>query len=150
MSDGPAEIEAESPAVFRSWLEENHAVESAVWLIFWKKVSGHPSIEWSEAVDVALCFGWIDSKVQSLDDWRYRQYFSPRKPGSGWSRINKGKVKALAAADLMAPAGLAAIDRAKKDGSWTLLDGPEAGVVPDDLATALDTAGARETFDGLT
>ena len=150
MSDDIAQIEAESSAVFRSWLEEHHETEPALWLIFWKKGSGHPSIQWSEAVDVALCFGWVDSKVQTLDDKRYRQYFSPRRPRSGWSRINKEKIRELAAAGLIAPAGLAAIDRAKEDGSWNLFDGPEAGVVPDDLAAALDTAAVRETFDSLT
>ena len=149
VSDGIAQIEAESPAAFRTWLEKHHETEPALWLIFWKKGSGHPSIEWSEAVDVALCFGWIDSKIQSLDDNRYRQYFSPRKPGSGWSRINKDKVRELTASGLIAPAGLAVIDRAKEDGSWTLFDGPEAGVVPDDLAAALDTAAVRQTFEGL-
>lgn len=150
MSDEIAQIEAESAAAFRTWLEEHHETAPALWLIYWKKGSDHPSIEWSEAVGVALCFGWVDSKMQSLDDKRYRQYFSPRRPGSGWSRINKDKVRDLTAAGLIAPAGLAVIDRAKEDGSWILFDGPEAGVVPDDLAAALDAAAVWEAFDGLT
>jgi uncharacterized protein YdeI (YjbR/CyaY-like superfamily) len=150
VSDEVAEIEAPDRASFRRWLDENHATEPAVWLIFWKKDSGHPSIEWSEAVDEALCFGWIDSKVQSLDEHRYRQYWTVRKPGSIWSKINKDKVAELTAAGLMRPAGIAAVERAKEDGSWTILDGPEAGIVPDDFAAAMDEAGVREVFDGFT
>jgi uncharacterized protein YdeI (YjbR/CyaY-like superfamily) len=147
MSDRIPEIEAPDRATFRSWLQENHATQQAVWLIFWKKGSGRKSIEWSEAVDEALCFGWIDSKVQSLDDQRYRQYWTARKPGSVWSRINKEKIAELTAAGLMSPAGLAAVERAKDDGSWTILDAPEAGIVPDDLAAAMSAAGVRGTYD---
>lgn len=147
MSDEVPVIEARDRATFRKWLEDNHATEQAVWLTFWKKGSGRESIEWSDAVDEALCFGWIDSKVQSIDDTRYRQYWSVRKPGSVWSRINKEKIAALTAAGLMAPAGLAAVERAKDDGSWTILDGAEAGIVPDDLAAAMDEAGVRKTYD---
>jgi uncharacterized protein YdeI (YjbR/CyaY-like superfamily) len=149
VSDDIVQIEAESAAAFRAWLEKNHESAPAVWLVFWKKNSGRPSIEWSEAVDQALCFGWIDSKVQSLDENRYRQYFTVRKRGSVWSKINKDKISELAAADLIAPAGWAAVERAKQDGTWNLLDGPEAGVVPEDLATALDAASVRSEFDGL-
>ena len=141
------EIEAVDRAAFRSWLEANHDSEPAVWLIYWRKSSGHPSIEWSEAVDEALCFGWIDSKVQSLDDNRYRQYWTVRKKGSIWSKINKDKIAHLTAAGQMHAAGIAAVERAKADGSWSILDGPEAGIVPDDFAAAMDEAGVRNTFD---
>ncbi len=150
MSNDIAEIEAADAAAFRSWLEENHDKANAVWLIFWKKDSGRPSIAWTEAVDQALSFGWIDSKVQSIDTDRYRQYFTVRKPGSVWSRINKDKIAELEAAGLLTPAGRAAVDRAKEDGSWTILDGPEAGVVPDDLAAALDAGEVRIVFDEMT
>jgi uncharacterized protein YdeI (YjbR/CyaY-like superfamily) len=88
--------------------------------------------------------------VQSIDENRYRQYFSVRKPGSVWSKINKEKIARLTAGGLMAPRGLASVERAKQDGSWTILDGPEAGIVPDDLAAALDEAGVRHVFEGLT
>ena len=144
------QIEATTAAEFRAWLEHNHATASAAWLVFWKKDSGHASVDWSDAVDQALSFGWVDSKVQRLDDERYRQYFSVRKPRSGWSKINKEKIARLTSDSMMAPAGIAAVERAKSDGSWTILDGPEAGLVPDDLATALDEAGLQETFDSLT
>ncbi|MDJ0924233.1 MAG: YdeI/OmpD-associated family protein [Acidimicrobiia bacterium] len=149
MSDDIQVIEAPDRAAFRAWLEENHATENAVWLIFWKKGSGRPSIEWADAVDEALCFGWIDSKVQSIDDSRYRQYWTVRKPGSTWSKINKDKVARLSQQGRMAPSGLAAVERAKQDGSWTILDGPEAGIVPDDLGTAMDATGVREAYNAL-
>lgn len=150
VSEEVVEIEAQDAAEFRAWLQANHGTSPAVWLIFWKKGSGHPSIVWGDAVDQALCFGWVDSKVQSLDAQRYRQYFSVRKPGSGWSRINKDKIERLTATGQMAPAGVAAVDRAKADGSWTMLDGPEAGIVPDDLANALHDAGVRSAYEDLT
>jgi uncharacterized protein YdeI (YjbR/CyaY-like superfamily) len=134
----------------RQWLADHHDTADAVWLVYYKKGSGRPSIDWPEAVDQALCFGWIDSKVRSLDDERYEQYFSRRKPGSPWSRINKDKVAELTAAGLMEPAGQEAIDRAQADGSWSMLDEVEAGVVPDDLAAALDASGGLAAFDGFT
>ncbi len=150
MSDEVPQIEARDGTEFRDWLAANHQTAPAVWLVYWKKGSGHPSIEWSEAVDQALCFGWIDSKAKSIDDKRFRQYFTVRKPGSVWSKINKDKIAKLEAAGLMMPAGTAAVERAKEDGSWTILDGPEAGIVPDDLGSAMDRAGVRDTFDQLT
>ena len=150
MSSTVQEIEAANAAEFRSWLEANHETASAVWLIFWKKESGHSCITWSDAVDQALCFGWVDSKVQSPDEKRYRQSLSVRKPGSTWSKINKDKIASLTEAGLMAPMGLAAVERAKDDGSWTVLDGPEAGIVPDDLSDALEEAGVRAAYDALT
>jgi uncharacterized protein YdeI (YjbR/CyaY-like superfamily) len=150
VSEEVVEIEAGNADEFRAWLQVNHVTSPAVWLIFWKKDSGHPSVEWGDAVDQALCFGWVDSKVQSLDEQRYRQYFSVRKPGSGWSKINKDKIERLTATGQMAPAGVAAVNRAKDDGSWAMLDGPEAGIVPDDLAAALDGAGVRSAYEELT
>jgi uncharacterized protein YdeI (YjbR/CyaY-like superfamily) len=120
-----------------------------VWLVFSKKGSGVPSISWSEAVDEALCFGWIDSKVQSIDGARYEQYFTLRKPTSPWSKINKDKIAELEAAGRLTPAGVAAVAVAKENGSWSLLDSAEALLVPDDLAAAFPDAAARSYFDGL-
>jgi uncharacterized protein YdeI (YjbR/CyaY-like superfamily) len=120
-----------------------------VWLVFYKKGSGTLSITRSEAVDEALCSGWIDSKVRRIDDDRYEQYFSRRKPGSPWSAPNKRKVTALEAADRIQPAGRAAIERAKRDGSWSILDEAEALIVPGDLASALAARDARGHFDRL-
>jgi len=150
VADDIERINAADGDEFRRWLADHHDTADAVWLLYYKKESGRPSIAWPEAVDQALCFGWIDSKVRSIDDERYEQYFCRRKPGSPWSRINKEKVAELTAAGLMEPAGQAAIDRAKGDGSWSMLDDAEAGIVPDDLAAALDESGGRDAFDGFT
>lgn len=150
-SDDVETIEPGSADDFRSWLAANHRDASAVWLMYWKKGSGRPSLSWPDAVDEALCYGWIDTKVQSVDDDRYVQYFAPRRPRSVWSRINKEKVERLVVEGRMTDAGLAVIDRAKADGSWTVLDAAEALIVPDDLAAALDAAqGARDFYESLT
>lgn len=117
---GIARITAVDGDEFRAWLHENHTTADAVWLMYFKKSSGKASIAWSEAVDEALCYGWIDSKSVSLDDDRYEQYFSPRKPSGPWSKVNKPKIRALEAADRMQPAGTAAIEAAKANGSWTI------------------------------
>ena len=114
-----------------------------MWLVYWKKRSGRASVTWDEAVDEALCAGWIDSKVQRVDDHRYRQWFSPRKPGSMWSRANKEKVERLRAEGRLLPSVGDAVDAAKADGSWHALDLSDALVVPDDLAAALDGDPAR-------
>jgi uncharacterized protein YdeI (YjbR/CyaY-like superfamily) len=137
------QISAPDAAAWREWLAENHDSADAVWLVFFKKGSGRPSVSWGEAVDEALCFGWIDSKVQKIDDDSYRQYWTRRKPRSVWSSINKGKVRRLTAEGRMTPAGLTGVAVAKANGSWIILDGPEAGVVPEDLAAALAAAGPR-------
>lgn len=122
---------------WRAWLKNNHKKEEAVWLIFFKKGSKTPNLDWSEAVDEALCFGWIDSVKRSIDDDRYKQYFSKRKPNSIWSRINKEKIDQLMAKGLMAEAGLKTIEIAKQNGSWTILDSVEALEIPEDLDNAL-------------
>jgi len=126
-----------SPQHWREWLQAHHAEKQSVWLIYHKKQSSTPSLTWSQAVDEALCFGWIDSRAQPIDGERYRQFFSRRKPGSGWSKINKAKVERLTAAGLMAPAGLASIEAAKQNGAWALLDDVEALRLPADLAQPL-------------
>jgi uncharacterized protein YdeI (YjbR/CyaY-like superfamily) len=97
-------------------------------------------LTYEEAVEEALCFGWVDSRGGRLDERRTRQFYTPRKPGSGWATTNKARVERLQAAGLMAPAGLAAIERAKANGSWTMLDDVENLVVPDDLVAALAAA----------
>ncbi len=127
----------ENRAQWRSWLDQNHAHAPCIWLIYYKKGSGKPSITYSDAVDEALCFGWIDSKVKSLDHEKYQQFFCPRKPTSVWSRVNKEKVALLITRGLMAPAGLAAIETAKINGSWNTLDAVEALIIPEDLLAAL-------------
>ena len=142
-------ITAADGAEFRAWLEANHDTAQAVWLQYYKKGSGTPSITWPEAVDQALCFGWIDSKSQTIDEERYEQYFTRRKPTSVWSKVNKDKIAALEEAGLIESAGRAAIDVAKENGSWTILDDAENHIVPDDLADAFPTREARAVFDDL-
>lgn len=135
---------------WRKWLELNHQNKSAVWLILYKKKSPNHNLSWSEAVDEALCFGWIDSTKKSIDDEKYRQYFCKRKPKSNWSKVNKNKVKTLIQQDLMQTAGYKSIEVAKENGSWTILDNVEALVIPADLKEALESDnGAMEYFDGL-
>ena len=132
---------------WRAWLIENHDRSNGVWLVAFKKSSGKPTLSWDEAVSQALCFGWIDSVRNTVDDERYAQFFSPRRRKSPWSKINKAKVERLIADGLMTPAGLAKIEQAKRDGTWELSDAIEALTVPDDLAVALSAdAAAEATF----
>lgn len=135
---------------WRIWLMENHDKKQSVWLIFFRKSTGIPSLTWSEAVDEALCFGWIDSTKKSIDAQRYIQYFSRRKPKSTWSKVNKDKVKLLIDNGLMTNVGLKCIEIAKENGTWTILDDVENLVIPDDLAKALKENNAMEYFQNLT
>lgn len=118
---------------FREWLQKNHSTKDAVWLIFYKKHTGKPSLAWTDAVDEALCFGWIDSKGETIDNDTFRQYFCKRKPTSTWSKINKQKIEILTAKGLMADAGFKVIDIAKQNGSWAILDEAEELIVPVEL-----------------
>jgi uncharacterized protein YdeI (YjbR/CyaY-like superfamily) len=121
---------------WREWLQVHHDQHQAVWLVYYKKTSATPTLTWSEAVDEALCFGWIDSQAKPLDGDRYQQFFSRRKPSSGWSKVNKEKVQRLLAAKLIMPAGLASIEVAQQNGSWVLLDEVEELRLPADLELA--------------
>lgn len=123
--------------VWRDWLEKNHDTASGIYLIYYKVKSGKPSIRYSEAVKEALCFGWIDSKVKSLDEERYQQIFTPRKPKSVWSKLNKQYIEELIDQGLMTEAGLKKIEVAKQNGSWESLDAIEALTIPVDLQQAL-------------
>ncbi len=122
---------------WRRWLKENHRTCAGVWLVFYKVGSGQQSVRYGEAVREALCFGWIDSKVNSLDEERYKQIFTPRKLKSAWSKLNKGYIEELIEQGLMAEAGLAKIEAAKQDGSWTKLDAIEELRIPPDLEKEL-------------
>jgi len=126
-------------AEWRAWLTQNHTRTEGIWLISYKKATGKPRFEYDEAVEEALCFGWIDSKANKLDDERSMLWFSPRKAKTGWSRPNKVRIEKLIQAGRMAPAGLARIEAAQQDGSWFALDAVEALTVPPDLAAALAT-----------
>ncbi len=130
---------------WRAWLEQNHTHTEGVWLITFKKATGKPRVEYDEAVEEALCFGWVDSKPNKLDDERSMLWFAPRKPGTGWSKPNKERVARLMQAGLMAPAGLAKVAAAQQDGSWNALDAVEALELPPALQQALvaNTAAQR-------
>ncbi len=146
----PNSVLCRTRAEWRAWLADNYATSTGVWLVYFKKDSGEPQLPYGEQVEEALCFGWVDSKPNKLDDKRTMLYFAPRKAGSGWARTNKVRVTRLIADGLMTPAGQAKIDAAKKDGSWTLLDAIERMEMPADLAAALDAnPKAKGHFDAF-
>lgn len=118
---------------WREWLQENHTQKQSVWLIYYKKKSAIPTVMYSEAVDEALCFGWIDSKAKPLDEEKFMQFFSKRKANSVWSKVNKAKVERLIGDGLMTKAGFESIEIAQQNGSWTILDEAEALIIPKDL-----------------
>src|SRR3954467_6447493 len=111
-------IRPESRQAWRNWLEQHHASSTGVWVMYAKKQSGLPSLTYNDAVEEALCFGWIDSKINPIDDDFYMQVFTPRKAKSAWSALNKTRVERLLAAGLMSAAGLATIEAAKDSGAW--------------------------------
>lgn len=147
------EIETYCPksrADWRKWLEKNHQSKQSIWLVYFKLSTKVASISWSEAVDEALCFGWIDSTKKTIDSEKYKQYFSKRKAKSNWSKINKDKVKTLIDQGLMEEAGHKSIAIAKENGSWTLLDEVEALIIPEDLKEEFaNHKGSMEYFDNL-
>jgi len=126
---------------WRKWLEKNHSTAPGIWMIYYKKETGKRKFDMADAVEEALCFGWIDSVAQKLDDERSMQKFTPRKPKSVWSKLNKQRIEKLIVQKLMTPAGLATIERAKKNGSWDTLNSSDRHTdnnsIPDDLKKAL-------------
>jgi len=151
MAESPANsIHPQTRAEWRAWLEEHHTQTEGVRLISYKKATGKLRFEYADAVEEALCFGWVDSKPNKLDDERAMLWFAPRKAGTGWSKLNKTRVEKLLQAGLMTPAGLAKIEAAKQDGSWTALDAVEELTIPADLAEALAMYGAaRQHFEAF-
>ena len=141
---------AKDAKVWRSWLQKNHGEEKCVWLIIYKKESGQPSVYYNEAVDEALCFGWIDSKPNKRDEESYYQFFAKRSPKSNWSKVNKAKVEKLIKEKRMAKAGLEAIETAKQNGTWNTLDDVDNSILPDDLTKAfLKNTTAKKYFDAF-
>jgi uncharacterized protein YdeI (YjbR/CyaY-like superfamily) len=131
-------LEFAGPQPWQDWLEENHAEAPGVWLRFAKRGAPRPTLTYAEALPVALCFGWIDSQVGRLDEFFYRQRFTPRGPRSRWSQINREKATELIAAGLMRPAGLAEVERAQRDGRWDAAYASAASAVPpEDFLEAL-------------
>jgi uncharacterized protein YdeI (YjbR/CyaY-like superfamily) len=123
---------------WRKWLEKNHSKENCVYLILYRKESKTQGVSYSDAVEEALCFGWIDSTVYKRDEESRYQFFAKRNPKGNWSASNKERVKRLIVQDLMMPAGQAMIDIAKKTGTWTALDSVEKMIIPQDLKMRLE------------
>jgi uncharacterized protein YdeI (YjbR/CyaY-like superfamily) len=130
-------IEPSDRPAWRAWLAANHTTARGCWLIVPRVRGAAPGPSYEEAVEEALCFGWIDGRMQPLDERRLRQHFAPRKRGGTWARSNKQRVERLEAEGLMTDVGRRVIEAAKRDGSWNALDEIDSLVIPDDLAAAL-------------
>ena len=131
-------VHAETPGEWRAWLQEHHLSSTAVWLVSWKKHTGRPAVSYDDAVIQALAFGWVDSRPAKLDDARTMLYFTPRRPGSAWSRPNKVRIAELERTGGLSEQGRRMVAAARADGSWSVLDEVEDLVVPPDLAAAFD------------
>lgn len=139
-----------SRAEWREWLQKNHDKKQSIWIIYYKKNSTQPTITYSEAVDEALCFGWIDSTSRPIDEEKYMQYFTRRKVKSVWSKINKEKIERLFREGIMTKAGIRSIEIAKQNGSWNILDEVEALIIPEDLEEEFQKSPtAKDYFLGL-
>jgi uncharacterized protein YdeI (YjbR/CyaY-like superfamily) len=136
-----------SKGELEAWLEENHADCEGLWLKIAKKGSGVESVDYAEGLELALCFGWIDSQKRGFDDRHFLQRFTPRRPRGRWSKINREKCEALLAAGAVRPAGVAEIEAAKADGRWeAAYAGARTAAVPDDLRRELDANPAAAAF----
>lgn len=148
--DDGEKVEAADAVAWRDWLEAHHATSTGAWLVRARPGSGLTFVEYEDAIRQALCFGWIDGPVRTFDDARGGLWFAPRRPSSGWAATNKARLIELEAAGLMTEAGTRAVEVAKANGAWTVLDNAEAGIEPADLAAALDaTPAAREAWDSF-
>jgi uncharacterized protein YdeI (YjbR/CyaY-like superfamily) len=130
-------VQPQSRNAWRAWLKKNHASSTGVWLVYAKRHTGIPSLTYNDAVEEALCFGWIDSKINPIDDAFYMQVFTPRKLKSAWSALNKARIERLLAAGLMTPAGLVVIKAATKSGTWDAWTHVEELIIPPDLEKAI-------------
>jgi uncharacterized protein YdeI (YjbR/CyaY-like superfamily) len=136
-----------TPADMEAWLEENGEASDGIWLKFAKKASGLRSVVYAEALEIALCHGWIDGQTKRLDDDHYLQRFTPRRPRSKWSKRNRGKAERLIAEGRMRPAGLQEVERARADGRWVeAYDSSTTATVPEDFQRALDAEPAAGDF----
>ena len=148
--DGFPELSFENRQSWRDWLADNGERCDGIWLVFYKKAAGKPTVSYQEAVLESLCFGWIDSKAQTVDAERYRQIFTPRKSNSEWSKVNKAYLKQLMADGLMAEPGLRSVAIAKENGSWTKIDAIEDLLLPPELEAAFEAEPAlRERYEGF-
>jgi uncharacterized protein YdeI (YjbR/CyaY-like superfamily) len=141
-------VQIESPSDLRNWLYANHTRTDSIWLVTFKKSDPERYVSYDAFVDEAMCFGWVDSVPRKLDEHRTMHLLSPRKPGSGWSAVNKDRINRMEAENKMHPMGRAAVAAAKADGSWDFLNDVDALIEPGDLVAALDAKPpARENFD---
>ncbi|WP_169583648.1 MULTISPECIES: YdeI/OmpD-associated family protein [Microbacterium] len=148
--DDGEKVEAADAAAWRDWLEKNHRTSRGAWLVRARRDSGLVYVEYEDAIRQALCFGWIDGPVRTFDEATGGLWFAPRRPSSGWAATNKARLVELEAAGLMTEAGIRAVEVAKANGAWTVLDNAEAGIEPEDLAAALDAEpDARAAWDGF-
>lgn len=149
-ADAPR-VHAETPDEWRAWLAEHHAdPEPGVWLVLWRRATGRPVVTYEQAIEEGIAYGWVDSQSAGLDADRSMLWFTRRRPGSPWSRTNKERAARVESQGRLAAPGRAAIEAAKADGSWTVLDDVENLVVPDDLADALSARpGARQQWDAF-
>jgi uncharacterized protein YdeI (YjbR/CyaY-like superfamily) len=137
----------EQPGNWADWLEENHASSAGVWLQIAKKASNIQSVSYGEALEVALCYGWIDSQKKGYDDEYWLQKFTPRRANSKWSKVNREKAEQLIAGNQMKPAGLREVEAAKQDGRWDAAhDSPSMARVPKDFQAALDQNPEAKAF----
>jgi len=140
-------LEFETTEEFRLWLAKNHATVNGVWLKLYKKASGIESVTYAEALDEALCYGWIDGQRKSLDDVSFLQKYTPRRTKSMWSKRNIEHIERLTAAGLMTPAGDAEVERAQQDGRWqAAYDAPTNMTVPEDFIAELDKHPKAKAF----
>jgi uncharacterized protein YdeI (YjbR/CyaY-like superfamily) len=147
VADDVETLSFESAEAFESWLREQHSSSPGIWLKLRKKAPGVVTLDYAQALDVALCYGWIDGQKGRFDDWHWLQRFTPRKPKSRWSKVNRDRIASLLEQGRMRPPGLAEVERAKADGRWdAAYDGAKSASVPDDLAAALTANPAAAEF----
>lgn len=150
VSDEYERVQPETRAAWRRWLAKHHDSAPGAWVVSWRRATGRESVPYDEIVEEALCFGWIDGTRKVLDAERSMLLLTPRKPKSTWAASNKARVERLIAAGRMRPAGLAKIEAARRDGSWSALDTIDALEVPDDLRRALGrNAAAWKHFEAF-
>ncbi|NJP74401.1 YdeI/OmpD-associated family protein [Streptomyces sp. C1-2] len=147
VTQDPETVTFASAEAFEAWLGENHAASPGIWLKLRKKGPEVVALDYAQALEVALCYGWIDGQKATFDDQWWLQRFTPRRPGSRWSKINRDKATALVEQGRMRPPGQAEIDRARADGRWAAAyDGARTATVPEDLAAALAAVPAAAAF----
>jgi uncharacterized protein YdeI (YjbR/CyaY-like superfamily) len=145
--DGRPAIAFASPEAWERWLEDNHGASDGVWIKMGKKQAGVESVRYPEVLECALCFGWIDARREALDERHFLQRFTPRRPRSKWSRINRDTAERLITERRMRPAGLAEVERARADGRWeAAYEGQRRITVPKDLQRELDARPSASAF----